>query len=96
MTPIYTDTPLPLMLTPKFQTGKDDPFTIVASQMALSHNAFIRGFNSIYQQAAGHYRFLQGRIAQSSQGGTPCHRGPGQVQYRRESNRHTEHRRDCW
>lgn len=30
---------------------QDDPFTIEASHMALSHNAFIRGFNSIYQQA---------------------------------------------
>ena len=30
---------------------QDDPFTIYASHIALSHNAFIRGFNSIYQQA---------------------------------------------
>ncbi|KAK7957720.1 hypothetical protein PG988_012568 [Apiospora saccharicola] len=51
MAPLYTDSPLPLIPTPKFQTGKDDPFTIEASHMALSHNAFIRGFNSIYQQA---------------------------------------------
>ncbi|KAK8043493.1 hemerythrin HHE cation binding domain-containing protein [Apiospora rasikravindrae] len=28
-----------------------DAFTLEASKMALSHNAFIRGFNSIYQQA---------------------------------------------
>jgi len=28
-----------------------DPFTKEASHMALSHNSFIRGFNSIYQQA---------------------------------------------
>ncbi|KAK0721227.1 hypothetical protein B0T21DRAFT_337901 [Apiosordaria backusii] len=49
--PKYTDSPLSLIPTPKFQTGKDDPFTIEASYMALSHNAFIRGFNSIYQQA---------------------------------------------
>ncbi|KAK4203386.1 iron-sulfur cluster repair protein DnrN [Triangularia verruculosa] len=49
--PKYTDSPLSLIPTPKFQTGKDDPFTIEASHMALSHNAFIRGFNSIYQQA---------------------------------------------
>lgn len=48
---MYTDTPLSLIPTPKFETGKDDPFTIEASHMALSHNAFIRGFNSIYQQA---------------------------------------------
>ncbi|OJD18715.1 hypothetical protein AJ78_01252 [Emergomyces pasteurianus Ep9510] len=49
--PMYTDTPLALIPTPKFETGKEDPFTIEASNMALSHNAFIRGFNSIYQQA---------------------------------------------
>ncbi|KAK4163961.1 hypothetical protein QBC43DRAFT_318476 [Cladorrhinum sp. PSN259] len=49
--PKYTDSPLSLIPTPKFQTGEDDPFTIEASHMALSHNAFIRGFNSIYQQA---------------------------------------------
>ncbi|KAI0198132.1 hypothetical protein F4808DRAFT_437193 [Astrocystis sublimbata] len=48
--PMYTDHPLTLIPTPKFQTSKDDPFTIEASHMALSHNAFIRGFNSIYQQ----------------------------------------------
>jgi hypothetical protein len=30
---------------------KNDAFTIEASHMALSHNSFIRGFNSIYQQA---------------------------------------------
>lgn len=28
-----------------------DAFTLEASKMALSHTAFIRGFNSIYQQA---------------------------------------------
>ncbi|KAK7927506.1 hypothetical protein PG985_004504 [Apiospora marii] len=72
--PTYTNAPLPLLSTPRFETGKvgriqqppsmpnprltkddwslqDDPFTIEASHMALSHNAFIRGFNSIYQQA---------------------------------------------
>ncbi|KAI9152172.1 hypothetical protein HJFPF1_09397 [Paramyrothecium foliicola] len=49
--PMYTDTPLVPMSTPKFLTGKDDPFTLEASKMAISHNAFIRGFNSIYQQA---------------------------------------------
>lgn len=48
---MYTDTPLALIPTPKFESGKDDPFTIEASHMALSHNAFIRGFNTIYQQA---------------------------------------------
>ncbi|KAK4163326.1 hypothetical protein QBC43DRAFT_301288 [Cladorrhinum sp. PSN259] len=38
-TPKYTDSPLSLIPTPKFQTGKDDPFTIEASHMALSHNS---------------------------------------------------------
>ncbi|GAB1310233.1 Iron-sulfur cluster repair protein DnrN [Madurella fahalii] len=49
--PVYSDVPLALIHTPKFETGKDDLFTIEASHMALSHNAFIRGFNTIYQQA---------------------------------------------
>ncbi|KAI0101855.1 hypothetical protein GGR51DRAFT_574469 [Nemania sp. FL0031] len=49
--PMYTDTPLALLPTPQFETGETDPFTIEASHMALSHNSFIRGFNSIYQQA---------------------------------------------
>ncbi|KAI0812198.1 hypothetical protein GGR55DRAFT_688199 [Xylaria sp. FL0064] len=49
--PMYTDTPLSVMHTPQFQTGNTDPFTVEASKMALSHNAFIRGYNSIYQQA---------------------------------------------
>jgi len=49
--PMYTDTPLAPLPTPKFETGQTDPFTIEASHMALSHNAFIRGFNTIYQQA---------------------------------------------
>ncbi|KAF6235647.1 hypothetical protein HO173_006330 [Letharia columbiana] len=42
---------LPLITTPAYATGKNDPFTIYASRITLSHNAFIRGFNSIYQQA---------------------------------------------
>ncbi|OTA85289.1 hypothetical protein M434DRAFT_377155 [Hypoxylon sp. CO27-5] len=49
--PMYSDTPLAVMHTPKFETGKTDAFTLEASKMALSHNSFIRGFNSIYQQA---------------------------------------------
>ncbi|KAI0899117.1 hypothetical protein F4806DRAFT_493617 [Annulohypoxylon nitens] len=49
--PMYADTPLSLIHTPKYETGKTDSFTIEASKMALSHNSFIRGFNSIYQQA---------------------------------------------
>ncbi|KAI1184127.1 hypothetical protein F5B17DRAFT_447452 [Nemania serpens] len=55
MPPMYTDQPLSLIPTLKFQTGnavgQDDAFTIEASHMALSNNALIRGFNSIYQQA---------------------------------------------
>lgn len=51
MPPMYSDSPLPVLHTPKFETGETDPFTIEASHMALSHNSFIRGFNSIYQQA---------------------------------------------
>ena len=66
--PTYSNFPLALLPTPKFETGKvsllnltsfppphkpnqSDPFTIEASHMALSHNSFIRGFNTIYQQA---------------------------------------------
>ncbi|KAJ4389221.1 hypothetical protein N0V93_006684 [Gnomoniopsis smithogilvyi] len=46
------DGPLSLIPTPRTQTGKDDPFTEDASQMALVHNMFIRAFNSMYMQAA--------------------------------------------
>ncbi|KAH6709534.1 hypothetical protein BKA61DRAFT_645706 [Leptodontidium sp. MPI-SDFR-AT-0119] len=49
--PIYADTPLQLLSTPAFQTGKKDSFTMAASHMTLSHNTLIRGYNSIYQQA---------------------------------------------
>ncbi|KAK2599239.1 hypothetical protein N8I77_011009 [Diaporthe amygdali] len=49
--PMYTNSPLEVIPTPQFETGETDPFTVEASHMALSHNAFIRGFNSIYQQA---------------------------------------------
>ncbi|KAK3337291.1 hypothetical protein B0T19DRAFT_349830 [Cercophora scortea] len=49
--PMYSDAPLALIHTPQYETGTTDAFTIEASHMALSHNAFIRGFNSIYQQA---------------------------------------------
>ncbi|KAK3394590.1 hypothetical protein B0H63DRAFT_51392 [Podospora didyma] len=49
--PKYTDTPLAVIHTPTYQTRQTDPFTAEASRMALSHNSFIRGFNSIYQQA---------------------------------------------
>lgn len=40
-----------LYIADKYDFLQDDPFTIEASHMALSHNSFIRGFNSIYQQA---------------------------------------------
>ncbi|KAI6083720.1 hypothetical protein F4821DRAFT_185091 [Hypoxylon rubiginosum] len=49
--PMYTDTPLAAIHTPEFETGKKNPFTLEASKMVISHNSFIRGFNSIYQQA---------------------------------------------
>ncbi|KAK7755656.1 hypothetical protein SLS62_002267 [Diatrype stigma] len=49
--PMYTATPLAVLHTPKFETGEADPFTLEVSKMTISHNAFIRGFNSIYQQA---------------------------------------------
>ncbi|KAL1966602.1 hypothetical protein VTN77DRAFT_4013 [Rasamsonia byssochlamydoides] len=47
----WADTPLPLVKTPMFETGKDDAFTKGASHMALIHNAILRGFNTIYLQA---------------------------------------------
>ncbi|TVY73472.1 hypothetical protein LSUE1_G005238 [Lachnellula suecica] len=50
--PMYRDFPLAVIPTPKFETGNTDPFTLDASYMALTHNAFIRGFNSIYQQVS--------------------------------------------
>ncbi|RYP20419.1 hypothetical protein DL765_002795 [Monosporascus sp. GIB2] len=49
--PMYTDTPLAVLHTPQFEMGETDPFTVEAFHMVLSHNSFIRGFNSIYQQA---------------------------------------------
>ncbi|MCJ1395640.1 hypothetical protein MMC18_008526 [Xylographa bjoerkii] len=49
--PLYSDTPLAILATPKFATGMTDSFTTEASHMTLSHNSIIRGFNSIYQQA---------------------------------------------
>jgi len=49
--PLFEDGPFHLIATPRFKTGKDDKFTICASEMAVLHNAFMRGFNSIYNQA---------------------------------------------
>lgn len=45
------DSPCPLVHTPQYETKKDDIFTKGATHMALIHNAILRGFNSIYQQA---------------------------------------------
>ncbi|KAJ3491335.1 hypothetical protein NLG97_g5613 [Lecanicillium saksenae] len=49
----WADAPIPLVATPQHLTSKTDLFTAGATHMALVHNAMIRGFNSIYQQA--HY-----------------------------------------
>lgn len=48
----WADTPLPLIPTPHYRTGETDQYTAAASQMALVHNALIRGYNSIHLQAA--------------------------------------------
>jgi hemerythrin-like domain-containing protein len=45
------NTPCPLVHTPMWESKKTDTFTKGASHMALIHNAILRGFNSIYQQA---------------------------------------------
>ncbi|KAM0670044.1 hypothetical protein ACQRIU_000439 [Beauveria bassiana] len=47
----WADAPIPLVATPQHLTEKTDLFTAGATHMALVHNALIRGFNSIYQQA---------------------------------------------
>ncbi|MCJ1475920.1 hypothetical protein MMC13_004584 [Lambiella insularis] len=49
--PLYADSPLPLLETPKQKTGKTDGFTEEGSHMTISHNVMIRGYNSIIQQA---------------------------------------------
>ncbi|KAF2834721.1 hypothetical protein M501DRAFT_1027162 [Patellaria atrata CBS 101060] len=43
--------PWKLLQTPQYQTGATDQYSIAATTMVLVHNAIIRGFNSIYQQA---------------------------------------------
>lgn len=48
---LWADTPIRLISTPQYQTGKSDIFTKGATHMALLHNAILRGYNSIYQQA---------------------------------------------
>ncbi|KAF2460589.1 hypothetical protein BDY21DRAFT_280578 [Lineolata rhizophorae] len=48
----WADGPMPLVHTPVYETKKNDTFTTGATHMALVHNAILRGYNSIYHQAA--------------------------------------------
>lgn len=47
----WADAPIKLVTTPQYETKKTDIFTTGATHMALVHNAILRGYNSIYQQA---------------------------------------------
>ncbi|KAI1766088.1 hypothetical protein GGR53DRAFT_488050 [Hypoxylon sp. FL1150] len=47
----WADSPITLVTTPQFETKKTDIFTTGATHMALLHNAILRGYNSVYQQA---------------------------------------------
>ncbi|XXH04370.1 enhancer of mRNA decapping [Hypoxylon texense] len=47
----WADSPIQLVTTPQYETKKTDIFTTGATHMALLHNAILRGYNSIYQQA---------------------------------------------
>ncbi|KAI1134867.1 hypothetical protein F5Y05DRAFT_193763 [Hypoxylon sp. FL0543] len=47
----WADAPIKLVTTPQYETKKTDIFTTGATHMALLHNAILRGYNSIYQQA---------------------------------------------
>ncbi|KAI2609179.1 hypothetical protein GGR54DRAFT_618745 [Hypoxylon sp. NC1633] len=47
----WADAPISLVTTPQYATKKTDIFTTGATHMALLHNAILRGFNSVYQQA---------------------------------------------
>ncbi|KAF2643218.1 hypothetical protein P280DRAFT_467284 [Massarina eburnea CBS 473.64] len=47
----WADSPIPLVVTPAYATKKTDIFTLGATHMAHVHNAILRGYNSIYQQA---------------------------------------------
>lgn len=47
----WADAPMKLVTTPQYATKKTDIFTKGATHMALLHNAILRGYNSIYQQA---------------------------------------------
>ncbi|OSS51507.1 hypothetical protein B5807_03326 [Epicoccum nigrum] len=51
-TRIWTDQPCKLIETPQYLTNKNDIFTTGATHMAHIHNAILRGYNSIYLQAA--------------------------------------------
>jgi hypothetical protein len=46
----WETSPIALIPTPAFESNAIDVFTLVASQMALVHNCFIRALNSIYLQ----------------------------------------------
>lgn len=47
----WADTPCALIPTPQYLTNKTDIFTTGATHMCHIHNAILRGFNSIYNQA---------------------------------------------
>ncbi|KAI1105655.1 hypothetical protein F4804DRAFT_117306 [Jackrogersella minutella] len=47
----WADAPIKLVTTPQYETKKTDIFTTGATHMALLHNAILRGYNSVYQQA---------------------------------------------
>ncbi|CAJ2505243.1 Uu.00g126370.m01.CDS01 [Anthostomella pinea] len=47
----WADAPMKLITTPQYETKKTDIFTTGATHMALLHNAILRGYNSISQQA---------------------------------------------
>ncbi|CAI6333609.1 unnamed protein product [Periconia digitata] len=47
----WADGPCALITTPQYATNKTDIFTLGATHMAHIHNAILRGYNSIYQQA---------------------------------------------
>ncbi|UPX17434.1 uncharacterized protein EKO05_0007788 [Ascochyta rabiei] len=47
----WADTPCALVTTPQYATNKTDIFTTGATHMAHIHNAILRGYNSIYNQA---------------------------------------------
>ena len=48
----WADHPCKLIMTPQYATNETDIFTTGATHMAHIHNAILRGYNSIYLQAA--------------------------------------------